>query len=63
MTLLYGTRSPDTLLFADELQHWTENMAVALTVDSAGPRWGGHVGVVTDLLESRAIRPESKMWC
>jgi NAD(P)H-flavin reductase len=53
LTLLYGTRTPDTLLFADELQSWSEHWATSLTVDSAGPRWGGHVGVVTDLLDGR----------
>jgi NAD(P)H-flavin reductase len=59
ISLLYGTRTPDTVLFTDELAQWTEKMNVALTVDSAGPDWNGHVGVVTELLNSRNIDPQN----
>jgi NAD(P)H-flavin reductase len=51
LTLLYGGRSPDQLLYQDELVEWRERgLEVLLTVDSAGPEWLGHVGVVTRLL-------------
>lgn len=55
LTLLYGTRAPDTLLFADELATWEKEFDIGLTVDSAGSDWHGHVGVVTDLLFGREI--------
>jgi NAD(P)H-flavin reductase len=49
--LLYGGRSPDQLLYTQELSGWGgRGLEVALTVDSAGPEWLGHVGVVTRLL-------------
>ena len=57
VTLLYGTRSPEVVLYPEELAQWPEAMDVALTVDSAGPDWDGHVGVVTELLEGRALDP------
>ncbi len=51
LVLLYGGRSPDQLLFTDELERWArQGMEVYVTVDSAGPEWLGHVGVVTRLI-------------
>jgi anaerobic sulfite reductase subunit B len=51
LVLLYGGRSPDQLLYAGELAQWAERgLDVAVTVDSAGPEWLGHVGVVPRLL-------------
>ncbi len=52
LTLLYGSRSPDTILFEHELPEWSQRgMSVQLTVDRASPDWAGHVGVVTLLLD------------
>ncbi len=60
VTLLYGTRAPETILFADELTEWGGTIDVAISVDSAGsPAWPGHVGVVTDLLLDRKIDPRN----
>jgi len=51
LQLLYGGRSPDQLLYEPELAQWpARGMEVAVTVDSAGPEWIGHVGVVTRLI-------------
>ena len=51
LVLLYGGRSPDQLLYQDELPAWRDRgLEVLVTVDSAGPEWLGHVGVVTRLL-------------
>ena len=51
LVLLYGARTPDQILCADELASWSERgLEVHLTVDSAGPEWLGHVGVVTRLV-------------
>lgn len=52
LVLLYGARTPDQLLYEAELDGWRERgMEVAVTVDSAGPYWLGHVGVVTRLVD------------
>ncbi len=53
LILLYGGRNPDELLYTDELSSWSERgFEVMVTVDSASPKWIGHVGVIT-----RLIRP------
>jgi NAD(P)H-flavin reductase len=58
LVLLYGARSPDTLMFTDEYATWTEaGVEVHVTVDSAGPEWLGHVGVVTRLIARAGLDP------
>jgi NAD(P)H-flavin reductase len=56
MTLIYGARSPDELLYADEIKVWKSRFdtEVEVTVDHAGPSWTGRVGVVTTSL-ARAL--------
>lgn len=52
LNLLYGARSPDTLLYQREYDAWSQNgMIVHTTVDRSAPDWTGNVGVVTLLLE------------
>ena len=50
--LLYGARSPQELLYAQELQEWGGrfDMTVLVTVDVATRGWTGSVGVVTKLV-------------
>ena len=58
LALLYGGREPEQLLYPSELQGWPElGIDVAVTVDSAGPEWLGHVGVVTRLVARAEIDP------
>ena len=50
--LLYGVKSPDEILFKDELSEWqqTASMNVSITIDKPYPEWKGNTGVVTTLL-------------
>lgn len=59
LTLIYGTRSPDDILFHRELQSWRRrtDFDVQITVDHATKTWGGHVGVVTTLLPRATFDP------
>lgn len=58
LILLYGGRTPDQLMFPDELETWREQgIDVHVTVDGAGPEWLGHVGVVTRLVRRAGIDP------
>jgi NAD(P)H-flavin reductase len=60
LVLLYGGRTPDQLLYADELAAWPDRgLEVLVTVDSAGPEWLGHVGVVTRLVRRARLEPGS----
>lgn len=52
LTLLYGARSPDTLLYASAFSDWTRRgLLVQTTVDRSAPGWLGNVGVVSLLLD------------
>jgi NAD(P)H-flavin reductase len=59
LTLLYGGRSPEQLLFDPELARWREREEIDLrvTVDAAGPGWTGSVGVVPALIERVEVDP------
>jgi NAD(P)H-flavin reductase len=51
VSLLYGARTPDEMLFPSELQRWREaGINVAVSVDSAPGDWDGRVGLVTTLI-------------
>lgn len=53
LTLLYGSRTPDQLLYSDELAEWAErdDIELGLIVDAAEASWRGRVGVVPALIE------------
>ncbi len=58
ITLLVGSRSPEEISFAGELQTWAARGAdVRVTVDRARGGWRGNVGVVTQLLDKVTIDP------
>jgi NAD(P)H-flavin reductase len=52
LVVLYGTRTPDDILYEKELAEWNErnDMSVLITVDAADRGWHGSVGVVTRLI-------------
>jgi len=56
--VLAGARSPDQVLFVDDLERWRRGGAhVELTVDIATPGWDGAVGVVTTLIPRADFEP------
>jgi NAD(P)H-flavin reductase len=59
VVLLYGTRTPEDLLFRRELEGWRRrgDIDVQVTVDHAREGWQGHVGVVTTLVRGVAFDP------
>jgi NAD(P)H-flavin reductase len=52
VVLLYGTRTPEDVLYRRELERWRAEarVAIAVTVDRAARGWPGEVGVVTRLI-------------
>jgi NAD(P)H-flavin reductase len=50
--VVYGSRSPDQLLYPEQLEHWRGrfDVEVRVTVDAAEAGWRGPVGVVTTVL-------------
>jgi len=62
VTVLIGTRTPDDLVFAGELETWREHGAdVRVTVDRAAAGWRGHVGVVTQLIDRVDVDPAATL--
>jgi len=60
VTLLYGARSPEGMLYTRDYDRWTkEGIDVQTTVDRAGTDWTGNVGTVTVLLDRLSLaRPK-----
>lgn len=64
--LIYGTRTPDDILFSDDLSAWGRepNVSVHVTVDRIEKStpdlpWTGSVGVVTHLLHHLHLEPST----
>ncbi len=61
VTLLYGARTPEDLVFAKELERWRSRLDVDVdvTVDAATGGWRGKVGVVTTLIPRAMVDPDA----
>ena len=60
LVLLYGARTPEDLLFRDELERWSrDGVDVQMTVDAADAGWHGPVGVVGKLVARAEFDPSS----
>jgi NAD(P)H-flavin reductase len=57
--VLYGARTPEDLLYRDELEEWRYEIGVDVTVDAADTSWPGRVGVVPKLVAQADFRPET----
>jgi NAD(P)H-flavin reductase len=57
--LLVGCRTPDQLLYVEEVQQWRArlDLDVLVTVDAAPVGWHGRVGLVTGLLGAAGLDP------
>lgn len=63
ISLFYGARSPEDILFRRELERWGGrfDMDVSVIVDHAPGGWNGDVGVVTTLLDKARCEPASTL--
>ncbi len=59
VALLYGTRTPDDLLYRKELETLRArfDLEILVTVDRAATGWHGNVGVVTNLIPKASFDP------
>jgi len=59
VTLLYGSRRPEDIVFRSEVEAWRreKKINIEMTVDHASIDWPGHVGVVTGLLSRVQLDP------
>jgi NAD(P)H-flavin reductase len=60
VVILYGARTPDDLVFVDEIRDWRGRFdsEVDVSVDTAEPTYRGSVGVVTRLIPNASFDPE-----
>lgn len=63
ISLLYGARTPDDILYWKELEEWRSrfDLQVRITVDHASTRWYGAVGVVPHLISKSRFDPENTL--
>ena len=61
LVLLYGSRTPQDLLYAKELERWRARLDVdvQVTVDAAARGWRGNVGFVTTLVARAPFDPKN----
>ncbi len=59
IVLLYGARTPEDILYRDELEAWRArfDLEAHVTVDRATGDWHGNVGVVTNLIPRAPFDP------
>lgn len=59
VVLLYGTRTPEDILYRREIEQWRGRFDtdVLISVDRASGNWRGHVGVVTSLIPRAPFDP------
>lgn len=59
--LLYGARTPDDILYKNEIERWRSrfDFEVYVTVDRGISGWKGNVGVVTTLIPRSPFDPEN----
>jgi NAD(P)H-flavin reductase len=61
LILLYGSRTPEDLVFPKELERWRARLDVdvQVTVDTAARGWRGNVGFVTTLVPRAPFNPQN----
>lgn len=55
-TLISGFKSPNDILFKDDIETWKNNIDLTITVDSAEEGYKGHVGLVTKYVPELKIK-------
>ena len=56
MTLITGFKSPEDVLFKDDMKVWEKTMSLILTVDTAKEGYEGKVGLVTKYIPDLEIK-------
>ncbi len=63
VVLLYGTRTPEDILYRRELEQWRGkfDLEIQVTVDRAASTWRGNVGVVTTMIPRAPFEPANTL--
>lgn len=55
MQIIYGTKTPEDILFNNEINSWKKFAEVMITVDLPNKSWAGNTGLVTNLITDKTI--------
>ncbi len=58
--VIVGFKSPDDMLFRDDLREWNEKLDLILTVDGAEEGYTGNIGLVTKFIPGLPLREPEK---
>jgi len=63
IVLLYGTRTPEDMLYRHELEQWRGkfDLEIQVTVDRAASTWRGNVGVVSTMIPRAPFDPSNTL--
>lgn len=63
VTILYGARTPEDILYSQQLGRWSARLDVEVfaTVDRATRAWHGNVGVITTLIPRAPFDPKNAL--
>ncbi|MGM5482531.1 MAG: FAD/NAD(P)-binding protein [Nanobdellota archaeon] len=59
INIFAGFRTPEDILFKDEIKKWKKKFNFELIVDKKTKGWRGNVGVITDPIKKAYIEPEN----
>ena len=59
--LLVGFKSPEDILFREDIKKWNDNIDITLTVDKADEGYDGNVGLITNYIKDLAIENVEKV--
>lgn len=61
ITVVYGARKPDLLIYRDELEEWSkrDDIEIHLTIDTPVETWNKHVGFVPVVLKEVSPSPKN----
>lgn len=55
ISLYYGARSPEDVIYKKELSGWEKTIDVHVTVDNSCGLWSGCIGTVADMLKDKSV--------
>jgi len=61
--LCYGARTPQDLLYKDQIPQWAKKIDVRVTVDVRDQTWKGNVGLVTSILKDLPLDLNNAVSC
>ena len=59
LRIFYGARTPQTLLYREDIERWACDVPIQVSVDHASQDWRGQIGVITGPLGAAGLEPSA----